>query len=177
GVNQYGFAAGDPLNHRDPFGLRAQSDTTQAASDSPRAVDRCEVAEILRGYAEELSSKPWIFVTLNYPSDFDFKYRNEVYEVEDQWLRADEFGNFAAGYAATYAFDLFGKAGMNVGGILTASRGDEHWTDYTSWPMINAGYQRVRLEMANNGARSANRTYGMHRRPYIQPLTSTAGCG
>src|SRR5690606_23724880 len=113
GVNQYGFAAGDPLNHRDPFGLRAQSDTTQAASDSPRAVDRCEVAEILRGYAEELSSKPWIFVTLNYPSDFDFKYRNEVYEVEDQWLRADEFGNFAAGYAATYAFDLFGKAGMN----------------------------------------------------------------
>jgi len=139
-------------------------------------VDRCEVAGILRDYTEELSSNPQRFARLNYPEEFDFKYRNEVYQVGDQWLRADQFGNFAAGYAATYAFDWFGKVSMNVGGIVTASRGDEHWTDYTSWPMINAGYQQARLETANNGASSVNRMYGVSRRPYIRPLTSMAGC-
>jgi len=149
GLNLYGFAKGDPVNLSDPLGL--QADTTRH--------DRCEVAAILRNYVDALESQPGRFASgyrFDYPREFDFKFTtpNDLYEVDHQWLRADQFGNYAAGYAGEAVYGGTGYWAMRAGGIRFASEKDaqgnyisgEDPSDRQSVPMINAGARRALLD-------------------------------
>ncbi len=188
GMNLYGFGGGDAVNYSDPYGLSAQSDTTKTGQTPDTRHGRCEVAGILNNYISALSSNPGRFASDDYPGEFDFKYTeggaDARYQVGNQWLRADEFGNFAAGYAGQHAFNGLGHGAMVAGGIYFAmerkANGErtsgEHWSDRESRPMINAGAARAILEQSNNGGMSYTRDYGARRRPYIEPLTSRRGC-
>jgi RHS repeat-associated protein len=188
GLNAYGFAAGDPVTYSDPYGLAAESDTTKSGKAQEQRHDRCEVATILNNYISALSSRPWQFRSGSFPAEFDFKFaegaENARYQVGDRWLRADEFGNFSAGYAAQHSFNGIGHMAVRAAGISYAmerkSNGErtsgEHWSDRESVPMINAGAARATLEQANNGGMSYTRDYGERRRPYVAPLTSRRGC-
>jgi len=143
---------------------------------------RCEVASALNNYVHALASNPGRFATVdNFPTEFDYKYGHtgdDLFQVGNQWLRADEFGNFAAGYAVQRAWQGAGHIAMLIGGIAVASQSDsgEHWSDYQSRPMINAGAARARLEQANDGGMSYSRDTGGRRRAYVEPLTSRRGC-
>jgi RHS repeat-associated protein len=229
GINNYAYAANDPVNLGDPMGLcygrmavfilgegepcprrmgleflidrwsgtrngdgaASMSGVVYAASAGwqDERYDRCEVASILSDYISALSSNPGRFASKDYPAEFDFKYAEGAgharYQVGNQWLRADEFGNFAAGYAGQHAFNGFGHMAMRAGGIYFAmeqkANGErtsgEHWSDRESSPMINAGAARARREQVSNGGMSYTRDYGARRRPYVAPLTSKRGCG
>lgn len=144
--------------------------------------DRCEVASELNNYVTALASNPGRFADPdNFPIEFDWKYGDtgdDLFQVGNQWLRADEFGNFAAGYAGQRAWQGFGHIAMVIGGIAVASQSDseEHWFDGASRPMINAGAARARLEQTSDGGMSYSRDYGGRRRAYVEPLTSRRGC-
>lgn len=146
--------------------------------------DRCAVAKLLRDYVSALRSNPSDFSDGTFPARFDFKFNTEgelstdLYRAGNQWLRANQFGNFAASYAAYSVAGLIGVAGVTVVGINYASGpdSDEHWSDYESWPMIAAGANRAAYEGGNNGAPIAMRGLIFGTRPYVRPLTSTEGC-
>jgi hypothetical protein len=230
GINNYAYAANDPVNLSDPTGLcykggfvivggsepcpstrgvlglsflmdrwsgtRNGDGATSMAGASLAApagwqdetYDRCEVASILRNYISALSTDPGRFASENYPAESDFKYAERAddarYQVGNQWLRADEFGNFAAGYAGQHAFGGLGHMAMRAGGIFFAmeqkANGErtsgEHWSDRESSPMIDAGAARARREQLNNGGMPYTRDFGARRRPYVAPLTSRNGC-
>jgi RHS repeat-associated protein len=152
GLNVYGFANGDPVSYSDPYGLSAQSDTIKASSntDPVERHGRCEVAGILSNYTSALRTNPVAFAPgrgRGFPSQFDFKFGptgNDLYQVGERWIRADEFGNFAAGYAAQHALREPGWLAMLAGGVYFAwdRSSGEHWSDRESRPMINAGAGR-----------------------------------
>ncbi len=183
GLNVYGFAGGDPVGYSDPFGLSACSDRVergetceedQEGEGDVKRHDRCEVASILTNYVGALRSNPRDFADGTYPSEFDFKFggtSDDLYQVGNEWLRADQFGNFAAGYAGQRAWGAAGHAAMIAGGIWFAiEKGSgEHWFDGARRPMINAGARRARLEER----RYYNHTVSA---PSVTALTSTAGC-
>ena len=109
---------------------------------------------MLEAYHNDLRRNPGRFSNPNnYPTEYDFKYgdtADDLFHVDGRVLRADEFGNFAAGYAAQHAYGGVGHLAMIVGGIAVASLpySGEHWLDATSRPMINAGARRARAEQA-----------------------------
>lgn len=114
-----------------------------------------------------------------FPAGFDFKfeYEGQLFEVDGRLMRADEFGNFAAGYAFTKVASDLGYVGTRLGGVVFAALGRaEHWTDRESVPMIDAGYRRARAE------RGGWTNHGTHIEPQIEQfsraasLTSTTGC-
>lgn len=152
---------GDPnvYVHEDNIS-RSRLDACNRAGDTAcggRAIGRehnkCEVAAILRDYVQALQNNPLrfaVFFSRKYPREFDFKlyHRNDVYEVEGQWVRADEFGNYTAGYAGMWSWGTLGLLGMRAGGIayaMTPNSG-EHWDDRESAPMLNAGAGRAFLD-------------------------------
>ena len=176
GINLYGYAGGDPVNNSDPFGLVA--DTTRH--------DRCAVAKILSDYIGALAEKPGEFADAvplpgrgaraGYPEGFDFKTEtpDDLYQVEGRWLRADEFGNYAAGYAGEAVYGASGFVVMRAGGIAYALDGSsgESRTDLESAPMINSGSARAQKDFPSGGMRG-----GVTRRGDApKPLTSTEGC-
>src|SRR3954447_26870746 len=75
GLNVYGFAKGDPVSFSDPYGLRAEDDSTKTSQkkSSGQRHDRCEVAGILTNYTSALESNPMDFGDGSYPWKFDFK--------------------------------------------------------------------------------------------------------
>jgi RHS repeat-associated protein len=186
GLNAYGFAAGDPVTYSDPYGLSAQGDTTrrnQAQNgNTDNRYDRCEVATILNDLVTDLRNNPRSFFP-RHPDKYDFRAEDEAahgednlqnyYQVGDRWLRSDQFGNFAAGYAGQRAWGFAGYAAMRGGGILYATlhgEGNEDPLDLASAPMIHAGAQRAIQETGQNGhlANRMSRT--------VTPLTGTTGC-
>jgi RHS repeat-associated protein len=191
GLNSYGFATGDPVTYRDPYGLSSCRDKKKKDEecDDDRGADgiverhgRCEVAVMLSSYAAAVGRSPGSFAKRSsFPSEFDWKFgptADDLFQVGNQWIRADEFGNYAAGYAGQKAGGWLGHLGVRTVGIMYASapESDEHWSDLESAPMINAGAARARLEATNDGRTSYTRDYGVTRRPYVEPLTSTRGC-
>lgn len=131
---------------------------------------------MLNDYIGELRKNPLSFSPRkDYPKRFDYKYgarSDDLFQVGDQWLRADQFGNFAAGYAGTKTYGGWGHLAMVLGGIAVARRdySGEHWFDGTSRPMINAGAANAYLETTrdpNSGEVLPNR---------VETLTSPAGC-
>lgn len=191
GLNVYGFAGGDPVNFADPYGLRATCpDRVKRGEkcEEDRGEDgilerhgRCEVARTLTNYIAALRRNPIDFVAGAYPGEFDFKFggrSDDLFQVGKRWLRADEFGNFAAGYAGQHAWAEAGHFTMIVGGIWFAlEKGSgEHWFDGDSRPMINAGAARARLEQARDGRPRGMRGVGVVNPGYVPPLTNTAGC-
>jgi RHS repeat-associated protein len=169
GLNLYGYANGDPVNFFDPFGLDCdkRSKRNEKCDDDSRGDgkkeqhDRCQVAAYLQSYYEELRRDPLRFANPTaFPSEFDFKHGetgDDIFQVGNQWMRADQFGNFAAGYAAQHALGSLGHTAMIVGGILVASQSGsgEHWFDGSSRPMINAGARAARSEQQGSGGNSA----------------------
>jgi len=163
------------VNLADPLGL--QADTTRH--------DRCEVAAILNDYTKAISENTGQFAAAFtggvYPSQFDFKFDPPaLYHVGDEWLRNDEFGDFAAGYAAERALGNLGHLAMRAGGIRYAAERDqhgkrnsgEHWDDRESVPMIEAGVDRADLASSPVGF---SQVRGWPQHPNGTPLTSTAG--
>jgi hypothetical protein len=140
------------------------------------------VATILNNYIHALGSNPLRFAAFGdraYPAGFDFKIeaKHDLYEIGGQWLRADEFGNYAAGYAAQHAFGRAGHGAMILGGKYFARLGGsgEAPDDSESRPMIDGGARRAALEQANDGTFQQFNNGGYQRR-YIEPLTSQRGC-
>jgi hypothetical protein len=139
----------------------------------------------LSNYTTDLQSDPARFASSAYPNEYNFKYHNEgeLYQVNGQWLQANQFGNFAAGYAGMSAFGDAGWAAMRAGGIWFAAMtrnaqgartADESWTDLQSAPMINAGARRAHADATSRGSVSMR---GSVMRPKPQPpLTSRSGC-
>jgi uncharacterized protein RhaS with RHS repeats len=121
GLNLYGYAGGDPINFHDPFGLDCEKRTKQGETcDKDRGADgkeerhgACEVASILTAYADAIRVSPRRFATVRaFPGEFDWKYgatADDLILVGEQWLRADQYGNFAAGYAAQAARGGLGR--------------------------------------------------------------------
>jgi RHS repeat-associated protein len=181
GINLYGYANADPVNFSDPFGLQAKSDTTYR-----KRHDRCEVAAILTDYTDALRSNPLDFTDGTYPREFDFKFSNrgEQFQVGGQWLKADQFGNFAAGYAGESAFGDVGWAAMVAGGVYYASQRNsngqrvsgEPWTDRASRPMINTGARRAYSDAMTARGSLMMRGGVVRTGPRGTPLTSKAGC-
>jgi hypothetical protein len=195
GLNLYGYAGGDPVNFSDPFGLfrlegaaaqqfvRDLQSGARTNLDEPKTHGRCEVAGLLSSYVAAMRSNPGQFASgfsgsRDYPGDFDYKYKyaGDVFEVDGQLLGADEFGNFAAGYAATKAFGGGGFTAARAGGVVFALGGDEHWTDSESAPMINAGARRAMREHPVRVVGAGSRSPMVLRNPPLSPLTSAAGC-
>jgi RHS repeat-associated protein len=201
GLNAYGFANGDPISYSDPLGLcstKIDKSTGKSvdggtvckldpvvvtATVGSKHHDRCEVGTFLRSYVRALENNPISFVGLDYPAGFDpkFESRGDLYEVGDQWLSADEFGNYAAGYAGQRAYVEAGHGLMLGGGFWYAIRqrprgSGEHWSDRESRPMINAGASRARSEQYNDGRTRGMRGGSVVESRYIRPLTSPAGC-
>jgi RHS repeat-associated protein len=163
---------------------------SKRGKDEPRVNarhDHCEVAGILKNYIDVLAQRGMIGMRpgAGYPQELDFKYQtpNDLYEVNGQWLRADQFGNFAAGYSAEARWGDVGWIAMRVGGIYYANSRNaqgkrdsgEHWSDLESAPMIDAGAQRAYADATIGGSVGARG--GLIRtgtRP--PPLTSRAGC-
>ncbi|HEX6912219.1 MAG TPA: RHS repeat-associated core domain-containing protein [Longimicrobium sp.] len=186
GLNAYGFAAGDPVSYSDPYGLSAQEDTTkrkQAGNGgTDQRNDRCEVARILTDLVTDLRNNPRSFAP-RWNDNYDFRAMDEAahgednlqnyYQVGDQWLRSDQFGNFAAGYAGQRVFGGLGYAAVRGGGVLYATlwgEGNEDPLDLASAPMIHAGARRALQETGQNG-HLVNRVART-----VTPLTSMAGC-
>lgn len=97
-------------------------------------------------------------------STFDFKMNQpgDTFDIAGyfgiQTLKADEFGNYIAGYGGTYAFGELGYMGVVAGGIWydavdssrnrrvsDRDRGSFDW-DADSRPAIDAGHVRAELE-------------------------------
>lgn len=191
GINVYGFADGDPVSFSDPYGLSAscpdrvkrdqKCDEEQQGDGRVAHHDRCEVAGILTNYVAALRTRPREFGSDIFPAEFDFKFgdtADDLYQVGSRWIRADQFGNYAAGYAGR-------RVGGRIGQLLVIARGlryamekgsGEHWSDSASRPMINAGAARARLEENNDGLPNGMRGGLMGRARYVRALTSTLGC-
>jgi RHS repeat-associated protein len=191
GLNTYGFANGDPVSYSDPYGLSAscpdyveRGESCEEGQEGDGTVerhDRCEVASILTNYIAALGSNPRDFADGTYPGAFDPKFgktADDLFQVGNEWLRADQFGNFAAGYAGQHTLGTVGYLAMLVGGIWYASEkgSGEHWSDSDSRPMISAGAARARLEQSKDGRTRGTRGVGARDPGYVAPLTSTAGC-
>ena len=201
GLNAYGFANGDPVSYDDPYGLcstKIDKGTGESvdggtvckldpivvtATPDDQYHDRCEVAGLLSNYVRALGRNPFTFADGSYPAEFDFKFNNrgDLFQVGDGWLRADEFGNFAAGYAGQHVGGEGGHGAMLAGGLFYAMsqrpyRSGEHWSDRESRPMINAGAARARYEQAHNGRPRGMRGGVVINPGYVEPLMSTAGC-
>lgn len=149
--------------------------------------DRCEVAVILSNYISALDNRGFFGLRpgTGFPRELDFKYQtpNDLYEVNGRWLRADEFGNLAAGYAAETLWGDLGWAAMRVGGIYYANsrnaKGErdsgEHWSDLESAPAIDEGAGLAYRDQAFTGS-IGTRGGVIRRAPPATPLTSGAGC-
>jgi RHS repeat-associated protein len=191
GLNLYGFANGDPVTYSDPYGLSStcpdrvkrgeECEDDRGQDGVVERHDRCEVASFLTNYIAALGSNLSDFGDGTYPREFDPKYgamADDLFQVGNEWLRADQFGNFAAGYAAQHVLVEVGHAAMVAGGVLFAMQpgSGEHWSDYASRPMINRGANRARMEQARDGRPRSIRGVGIRDPGYLEPLTSTAGC-
>jgi RHS repeat-associated protein len=186
GLNTYGFAAGDPIRYRDSFGLSAEENEAQNDSTPAKRHDRCAVATILTNYIGALTSNPGNFTDDAFPTEFDWKFsaRDDLFQVGDQWLRADQFGNFAAGYASFHVFGHLGWIEARWVGFQYASDRDqngqrtsnEHWSDLESAPMINAGARRAGYDDSTVNGSPAARRWGIPAGERMQTLTSRAGC-
>jgi len=183
------FDDGDPNIYQHDHVTKSQLNACQAVGNTAcggtsigryREADKCEVAVILGDYVNALRNNPFKFAAAfrrhgDYPGSYDFKYTQTVYEVDGKLLRADEFGNYAAGYAGESAWGGLGHLAMRVGGIAVATYGrEEPWHDLESAPMIEAGAAR-----AWSDSPLAMRAGEMSvEKPPAQgpPLTSPAGC-
>jgi len=145
----------------------------------------------LKAYIGALSSHPGQFAAALrggvYPSEFDFKnYPGDaLFQVGDQWVRNDEFGNFAAGYAGEYVFGAYGYLSMRAGGVYYAAERNqhgerisgEHWDDRESVPMINAGATRGKLDYRHDTPNVIFYGIDLHDPSSSETLLSPAGCG
>jgi RHS repeat-associated protein len=181
--NLYVYVGNDPLTWSDPTGLKLY--------------DKCKVADFLKRLLATLPSHNWYpggirndgLFNPYWPSEFDPKaddlndptHKNRLhdyYEVDGMWLRSDQFGNFAAGYALQRLYGTVGGLGAHGGGMGYARKGkaeqdpySESLLDLESWPMIDLG--------ADYGFRDAGWTLGMNARfglPYFRKLTDPCGC-
>jgi RHS repeat-associated protein len=86
--------------------------------------------------------------------DFGFKHPEDTFDIGGKVLRANEFGNFLAGYASVYWGAEVGYAAARVGGILFEALGaavgthDHFEWDQSSVPYIDMGAGQAYLEMA-----------------------------
>jgi RHS repeat-associated protein len=188
GLNLYGFAGGDPVNLGDAFGLCPDSLKTnkdaciKADGGGGQAHDKCEVAGILRNYQRALllHFRQFAGARANYPADFDFKiwHSGDHYEFDGKWLKADEFGNAAAGYAGQSVFGALGYQAMRWGGRQFASQKNsgEDPSDRESVPMINMGADRAFLDAGGVNTGEGFAPVPGLSDPQAGPLTRPAGC-
>jgi RHS repeat-associated protein len=156
-------------------------------SSSGHRYSRCEVAGILTDLVATLRQNPGSFFP-HYNPRFDFRAGDEnehgqdnlrnQYQVGGVWLRSDQFGNFAAGYAGERVYGHAGWAAMRFGGFLYAlwRTSNEDWLDLASASMINAGADRADQEAAASS--TGTRGIGVVLRRPAPPvaLTSRYGC-
>jgi len=172
--NVYAYVRNDPVNSVDPTGLDEY--------------DRCTVASILKNLISELSYHPGRFV-FDWPHEFDFKIIDankpghsgaveDYYQVDGQWLRSDQFGNFAAGYAGEAVFGAAGWLAVHLGGMWANVNVEtpEGVLDVDSWPMINAGADRADRDYPSAGEIGWRAKAGLPPLPRLRRLTDPCGC-
>jgi len=104
GLNLYGYAGQNPVSRLDLLGLRDFS--------------CAETLEIIREAGEQnILEAAWSHRGYG---TYDFKawQGEDTFDVGWRLLRADEFGNYLAGYAAYKSGGMFGYNGVIAGGIL-----------------------------------------------------------
>jgi len=148
GTNLFSYAKSNPITRWDRFGLMTWS---------------CEeTLEII----EEVG-RQWLGEALlhHWPGgryDYGTNQPTDTFMVGDRSLRADEFGNYLAGYAGFKTGWFLGYGGVIIGGVLTdffapfqdaykTEQGEpyrdlEFDLDRDSWPMIDAGRRRAVME-------------------------------
>ena len=153
GLNLYEFCRNNPLNFRDPSGPRVWSER-----------ETYNLLMNLRAQAQE-GGLSWAWNQYMEGSNLDFKYLNagDYFTIEGNCLKADEFGNFVAGWIGRNAGGMIGVAGSLVGGVIFDmgnSFSPNHWwnPDADSRADILNG---ARYAGTVNFIKSINTMYGM----------------
>ena len=149
------YAFNNPTSVIDPSGRRARSSPFAPLPEHSHAYDCKQTQELLEWVKEEASApRPEALYrgTFNHSAGgvFDFKVNEPfaTFVVDGVVMRADEFGNFAAGYAGEILGPL-GAAGVQAGGMYYDWRdGVTFDLDADSVPDIHAGAAYARREAA-----------------------------
>jgi len=148
GINLYSYASSNPINRWDPFGLRTYS--------------CAETEEIIKETGEQNLLEAFLSHSGSGKYDFKIRAESDTFNVGGNLLRADEFGNYLAGYSGYKSGGMFGYYGVRAGGIyydfvdlftkasLRATRrpyGDSRFDfDADSQEQIDAGTFRAMME-------------------------------
>ena len=148
-VNFYAYANDDPLNWTDELGLRAYSER--------------ETKKLLHEACLQ-STAPFPLGLLNtyrnhsYNGKYDFKLNDETstFKVNGRTLRADQFGNFLAGYDAYKAGKAGGYATARAFGVFydvieDLEQAQRPNLDADSVPDIAAGRDYAKREESAGG--------------------------
>lgn len=147
GPNAYSYVACDPLNFVDPAGFKHHT-----AGETKRILEKA------RRDAAGLGGPLRAYRNHAVPGVLDPKKRSsgDTYQVGTRCFRADEFGNFLAGYAGYHTLDGFGIVFVTAGGWwfdwfedFTVRRPFNH--DEDSRPDVEAGYEYAAYEEALRG--------------------------
>jgi RHS repeat-associated protein len=144
GVNLYSYAKNNSLSLFDPTGLTIWS---------------CKQTEkIIRQVGQQYLYQAFVHHMGGGIYDFKKNLPNDTFNVECKLLRADEFGNYLAGYVGYKTGGRFGYLGVRAGGLFydfveaifgqtRRPRGDAKFDfDADSIEMIDAGSKRAWLE-------------------------------
>ncbi|MEW5993893.1 MAG: RHS repeat-associated core domain-containing protein [Candidatus Zixiibacteriota bacterium] len=113
-VNLFSYANSSPISRWDPFGLKTYSCT--------------ETEKIIREAGQQsLWGAFWSHLG-GHKYDYKVLQPNDTFNVGGNLLRADEFGNYLAGYSGYKSGGMFGYFGVRAGGVLYDFT-DSFWAD------------------------------------------------
>ena len=145
GLNLYAYVANNPINLWDPFGLKDWS--AQETWDLLMEVRSRAQNGGMSWAWNQYPLTPWQHPDPDLRLDFKAQSPNDTFVVHDKCYKADEFGNFLAGFAGENAGGYFGLWGEEAGGIafdaVDPSR-KSNWNPFSldadSRPDIRAGF-------------------------------------
>ena len=121
-MNLYRAFRDNPVNFIDPFGLYDFSEEETQAYLDQATKDTTTINQYFNF---------WMLI-FNHRGGgtYDFKQNQPVdrFCVNGKWLRADEFGNYIAGYASTRSFGVYGYAAARIAGSFFGVFDDKPWT-------------------------------------------------